>query len=137
MSEELYREILIDHYKQPRGFETLQDDEVSAEGDNPNCGDHIRLKVDREDNTINGVTFDGKGCAICMASASMMTEKMHHIELSEATSFSDDFIAFMRGEKDLDDEELGDLVALQGVRQYPMRVKCATLSWHALRKALS
>ena len=136
MTDDLYQEIILDHYRNPRGFRDLADEEVDAEADNPNCGDHIRVHVDREDGMLREIACDGSGCAICMASTSMMTERLAGRREDEADRQAAAFIAHMRGEAELAEDELEDLAALTGVKQYPMRIKCATLAWHALRKAL-
>lgn len=136
MTDDLYQEIILDHYRHPRGFRDLADEEVDAEADNPNCGDHIRIHVDRDGETLREIACDGSGCAICMASTSMMTERLSGLGEDEADCQAAAFIAHMRGEAELPEDELGDLAALTGVKQYPMRIKCATLAWHALRKAL-
>jgi nitrogen fixation NifU-like protein len=134
--EDLYQDILLDHFKHPRNFHSLADGEVLVDEENPTCGDHIRLAAGVENGHITGVCFDGKGCAISLASASMMSERMRGLTPEEARRLIADFVAFMRSEKELDEDWLGDLAALAGVRQFPLRVKCATMSWHALGKAL-
>ncbi|MBP7829243.1 MAG: SUF system NifU family Fe-S cluster assembly protein [Kiritimatiellae bacterium] len=134
--DELYQDILLDHFKHPRNYGPLPDAEVLVDELNPTCGDHIRLAARLESGRVAEVRFDGKGCAISLASASMMSELMRGLTPQEARARAADFVAFMRGEKELDEESLGDLAALAGVRQFPLRIKCATMSWHALEKAL-
>ena len=134
--DDLYQDILLDHFKHPRNFQPLSDGEVLVDEENPTCGDHIRLTTGVENGRITGVRFDGKGCAISLASASMMSERMNGLTPDEARQMIAEYVAFMRGEKDLDEDWLGDLAALAGVRQFPLRVKCATMSWHAMEKAL-
>lgn len=134
--DELYQDILLDHFKHPRNYGPLPDAEVLVDELNPTCGDHIRLTARLENGRVAEVRFDGKGCAISLASASMMSELMRGLTPEEARARAVDFVAFMRGEKDLDPDALGDLAALAGVRQFPLRIKCATMSWHAMEKAL-
>ncbi|HOW98469.1 MAG TPA: SUF system NifU family Fe-S cluster assembly protein [Kiritimatiellia bacterium] len=134
--DELYQDILLDHFKHPRNYGPLPEPEVLVDELNPTCGDHIRLTARLENGRVADVRFDGQGCAISLASASMMSELMRGLTPDEARARAADFVAFMRGEKDLDPDTLGDLAALAGVRQFPLRIKCATMSWHALEKAL-
>ena len=134
--DDLYRDLILDHCKHPRNFRPLADGEVLVDEENPTCGDHIRLTAKVEQGKIADVKFDGKGCAISTASASMMSEKLIGMPLAEARRLIGDFVAVIRGEKEMDADALGELAALEGVREYPMRVKCATMSWHAAEKAL-
>lgn len=134
--DELYQDILLDHFKRPRNYGPLPDSEVLVDELNPTCGDHIRLAARLENGRVAEVRFDGKGCAISLASASMMSELMRGLTPQEARARAADFAAFMRGEKQIDPDTLGDLAALAGVRQFPLRIKCATMSWHAMEKAL-
>lgn len=134
--DELYKDLILDHCKYPRNFRPLADVEVLVDEENPTCGDHIRLTVKVEQGKIADVKFDGKGCAISTASASMMSERMIGMPVAEARQLIGDFVALIRGEKEMDADALGELAALEGVKQYPMRVKCATMSWHAAEKAL-
>lgn len=135
--EALYQEIILDHYKHPRNFGPLPEGGFSVAHENPFCGDHLQLFLHLEEGRLKDIRFHGRGCAISMASASMMTEKVKGQPISEVRRQIEDFLAFMRHEKELSEEEMGDLVALQGVRQFPVRVKCATLAWNALREALT
>jgi len=135
--EELYQDILLDHFRHPRHFAVLQPEEVLVDEENPTCGDHIRLTARVEQGKIADVRYDGKGCAISMASASMMAEQLVGMGLVEARAKILEFIAILRGEKKPDLDAMGDAAALAGVRQFPLRVKCATMSWHALEKALN
>jgi nitrogen fixation protein NifU and related proteins len=134
--DELYQDLILDHFKHPRNFRPLTDVEVLVDEENPTCGDHIRLTAKVEQGKIVDIKFDGKGCAISTASASMMSEKLIGMPVAEARKLIADFVGVIRGEKEMDADTLGDLVALEGVKQYPMRVKCATMSWHAAEKAL-
>ena len=134
--DDLYKDLILDHSKHPRNFRALADSEVLVDEENPTCGDHLRLTARVEQGKIADVKFDGKGCAISTASASMMTERLIGMPEAEARRLISDFVGVIRGEKELDVDSLGDLAALEGVKQYPMRVKCATMSWHAAEKAL-
>ena len=135
--DDLYQELILDHYRHPRNSRKLEDSEVLVDEENPTCGDHLRLTARVEGGRITDVKFDGKGCAISMSSASMMTERMIGLPVEEGKRAAADFIAFMRGEKEMSTDDLGDLAALEGVKKYPLRVKCATLSWHAVQSALN
>jgi nitrogen fixation protein NifU and related proteins len=132
--DDLYREVILDHYSHPRNKGTLTPADVVQEGANPLCGDEIRLSLIVRDGVVRDVRFDGKGCSISQASASMMTERIKGQPIAEAQRLIAAFKALMRGEASIDD--LGDLEALQGVRKFPVRVKCATLGWVTLEQAL-
>ncbi len=134
--DDLYKDLILDHCKHPRNFRPLADAEVLVDEENPTCGDHIRLTVRVEQGKIADVKFDGQGCAISTASASMMSERLIGMPEAEARRLISDFVGVIRGEKEPDADALGELAALEGVKQYPMRVKCATMSWHAAEKAL-
>jgi nitrogen fixation protein NifU and related proteins len=134
--DELYQDLILDHFKHPRNFRALSDVEVLVDEENPTCGDHIRLMARVEQGKIVDVKYDGKGCAISTASASMMSEKLIGMPVSAARELIGSFVSLIRGEKEMDADTLGELAALEGVKQYPMRVKCATMSWHAVEKAL-
>jgi nitrogen fixation NifU-like protein len=134
--DDLYQELILDHFKHPHNRRPLADSEVLVDEENPTCGDHIRLHVKVSDGKVADVKFDGKGCAISMASTSMMTDQVMDKPVAQARRLISDFVAVMRGEKEVNADELGDLAALEGVRKYPLRVKCATLGWHALEAGL-
>lgn len=134
--DDLYQDVLLDHFKHPRHFQHLPDADVLVDEENPLCGDRIRLAARVENGRIADVRFDGKGCAISLASASLMSERLTGLSVAEARPLIAEFVAVMRGEKTFDPEAWGDLAALAGVRQFPLRVKCATMSWHAMEKAL-
>jgi nitrogen fixation protein NifU and related proteins len=134
--DDLYQDLILDHFKHPRNFRLLSDVEALVDEENPTCGDHIRLTAKVEQGKIVDVAFDGKGCAISTASASMMSEKLIGMPVAEARKVISDFVGMIRGEKKMDADTLGELAALEGVKQYPMRVKCATMSWHAIQAAL-
>lgn len=133
----LYRQVIMDHYQNPRNRGTLDSGTLSAEMNNPSCGDRIMLHLELEDGIVKDVKFDGEGCSISMASASMMTVAIKGKEVSEALQMSALFSDMMLG-KDIDTEELDleDIVALQGVSQFPARIDCATLAWKAMEKGV-
>jgi len=135
--DDLYQEIILDHAKNPRNKENLDfisDDELH---ENPTCGDAVKLAVDYyDDGKLKKVRFDGDGCAISTASASMMTELVEGKTKEEAILMVSDFVSIMRDGAENKLEEWGDIMALEGVIKYPLRVKCATLPWHALEHAL-
>src|SRR5215470_13732062 len=133
----LYQEVLIDHAKRPRNFCELAG-AVSVEGYNPLCGDRIRLYVRRDDGRLRELAFTGSGCAISTASASMMTEALKGKSVAEAEELAERFHRLVTAPVDavVDEEGLGKLAIFAGVREFPVRVKCATLAWHSLRSAL-
>lgn len=140
MSElkDLYQELILDHSKNPRNFRALASANRKAEGYNPLCGDRFTLYLQVEDNTIKDISFEGSGCAISKASASMMTAAVKGKSASEAKVLFENFhkmLAGKPGEK-FDPEKLGKLAAFAGVSEFPVRVKCATLPWHTLHSGL-
>ncbi len=134
---ELYQEVILDHGKNPRNFRHPDDCNRQAEGDNPLCGDRltIYLKVGHN-GLVEDAAFEGRGCAISMASASMMTEMVTGKTDEEARRLFESFHRLMTGEDAGEGEDLDKLVVLSGVRQFPMRVKCATLAWHTMTAAI-
>jgi nitrogen fixation protein NifU and related proteins len=134
---ELYQEILLEHNSKPRNFRKLEDANHTADGYNPLCGDQITLYLKVEGNVITDVGFQGSGCAISRASASMMTQSVKGQKLEKAEEIFDEFHKMLtsRG-ADLDYDKLGDLDMLSGVAEYPARIKCAVLAWHTLHAAL-
>ncbi len=134
--DELYREIILDHYRSPRNRGSLDQPSATSEGDNPLCGDEVRVDLDIRDGRVSDVRFEAKGCSISQASASMMTEAVKGLSLEEVDSLFETFKGMMYGSDEVDVEALGDLEALQGVRKFPVRVKCATLPWNTLQEAL-
>ncbi len=132
--EDLYQEIVLDHYRSPRGAAKLDHIPQTLVHENPPCGDSLKLEVVLgEGGTVDRVRFDGKGCAISTASASLMTEAVKGLTVKQARERADAFIAALRGQAPLETlDEMGDLVAFKGVASFPVRVKCATLAWHAL-----
>lgn len=138
-ASDLYQEVILDHTKSPRNFQRLDDPDRSARGDNPLCGDELTVYVKfDEDEEIEEITFDGDGCAISKASASVMTESVEGKTVDEVEDLMDLFQHLVTGEEttDADITELGDLAVFEGVQRFPTRVKCATLSWHTLKAAL-
>lgn len=134
--QDLYQEILLDHYKRPRNFGPLAASDGDAEGHNPLCGDRVEVHVKLDGDRLTDVRFEGSGCAISTASASMMTEAVRGRTRQEAAALYERFHELVTGAAPADDERLGELASLGGVREFPMRVKCATLAWHTLRAAL-
>jgi nitrogen fixation NifU-like protein len=135
---ELYQEVILDHHKHPRNFGRLATANRHAEGFNPLCGDRVTVYAQVEDDHIRDVSFEGTGCAICMASASVMTDEVAGKSMDSAEQLFVQFHDLVTGEsaKMPDVDALGKLAVFMGVREFPVRVKCATLPWHALRAAL-
>lgn len=140
--KELYQEIILDHGKNPRNLGKFENFNKDAKGHNPLCGDkvHLFLKLD-ENKNVNDISFEGEGCAISMASASIMTDLMKGKSEKEAKEIIDKFLDMIKEKDDINtnllkEDEKTKLMSLGGVKNYPMRVKCATLSWHALSSAL-
>lgn len=141
MSElrELYQQVILDHSRKPRNFGKLQDANRTAEGYNPLCGDQITLYLDVEDGVIRSAAFQGTGCAISKAAASMMTDSLAGKSPADAETLGRRVRAMLTGEAngDASGRDLGKLAVFAGVREFPSRVKCATLAWHTLQAALS
>ena len=133
---DLYREIILDHNHHPRNFGELPDADRVVEGVNPLCGDRITLYVKLADGVVSDLRFKGSGCAISMASSSLMTEKAKGASTDEVLQLFERVHAMLTGTDDGDGTDLDKLAALSGVREYPSRVKCASLGWHALKTAL-
>lgn len=135
---ELYQEMILDHHKHPRNFGRLASANRHAEGFNPLCGDRITVYAQVDGDTIKDLSFEGSGCAICMASASLMTDELSGRNIDTAEALYVRFHDLVTGEsaKAPDLDVLGKLAVFLGVREFPVRVKCATLPWHALRAAL-
>ena len=136
--QELYQEVVLDHNRRPRNFKRPDHVNRTAEGFNPLCGDQVNVYLNVEDDVITDVGFEGQGCAISRASTSMMTESIKGKTTTEAGEIFSAFRAMVTGAATggSNGEILGDLGVLHGVSQYPARIKCATLSWHALQAAL-
>ena len=134
---ELYQEIILDHYKRPRNHGCVEGATAHGEGHNPLCGDRIEVTLKLENDIVTEIAFDGAGCAISTASASLMTELVKGKSRSEVNRLFREFRTVVT-EPDADlPDDLGDLAALAGVREHPVRIKCATLAWHTLNAALA
>lgn len=136
MVDDLYQEIILDHSKRPRNCHPMEDANRKAEGYNPLCGDKLKLYLKMEDGIVKDVSFVGSGCAISTASASLMTESLKGKTREEAIALLDKFHELLTTDSPVSNE-LGKLVVFCGVRDYPARVKCATLAWHTLKSALN
>lgn len=136
--KDLYQEVIVDHNRSPRNFGKLEHADKILEGFNPLCGDRLSLYLKLDNNTISDISFDGSGCAISVASASLMTEAMKGKSIDDAESIFNQFHELVTGNEDsIEPEKLGKLAAIAGVRDYPTRVKCATLCWHTLHSGLT
>lgn len=134
---ELYQEVILDHNKRPRNRGRLEQPTNEADGHNPLCGDQVHLTIQTKDGQIESIAFDGQGCAISTASASLMTEAVKGKTIAEAEGIFREFQTMVTTPDDGEEHsELGSLIALAGVRDYPVRIKCATLPWHTLHAAL-
>jgi nitrogen fixation NifU-like protein len=133
---DLYRDVILDHNRQPRNFGDLEPADASVEGFNPMCGDHLTLRLRLNEDTISDIRFKGEGCAISTASASLMTEAVKGRTRDEALKLFDRVHQLLTDDAAPPADELGKLAALSGVREYPARVKCASLCWHTLASAL-
>jgi SUF system NifU family Fe-S assembly protein len=138
MSElrELYQEVILEHSKKPRNYRLPENANRKAEGFNPLCGDHFTVYLDMKDGAISDIGFQGSGCAISKASASMMTQTLKGKTTAEAEDIFARFHDLVTGHAPGSEESLGKLAVFAGVSEFPLRVKCATLAWHALRAAL-
>ena len=141
MSElsELYQELILDHNRRPRNFGSLPDANRFAEGYNPLCGDKLKVYLRLENDRIAGVSFEGSGCAISKASASLMTDAVKGQTISDATALFDRVHAMLTTpiDRPVDASDVGKLAVLSGVREFPVRIKCASLAWHTLKAALA
>lgn len=134
---ELYQELVVEHKRAPRNFGSLDSLTHQARGHNPQCGDDLRVELKVEGERLSDLRFNGQGCAICIASASMMTEALKGARVDEAQQLQRRFRAVLTGQLEPEAAGLGKLVSLAGVRRYPSRIKCALLGWHALMHALA
>jgi nitrogen fixation NifU-like protein len=141
MSElsELYQQVILDHNKKPRNFRKLEEANHSAEGYNPLCGDHLTVYLELENEAVKDVSFEGSGCAISKASASMMTQAVKGKSKPEIEKIFQEFHTMVTAdpEEEIGSNQLGNLKIFAGVREFPVRVKCATLSWHTMHAALN
>lgn len=133
---DLYRDVILDHNRRPRNFGTLESADASVEGFNPMCGDRLTVRLKMDEDKISDIRFEGQGCAISTASASMMTEAVKGRTRAEALRLFDRVHELLTDDAAPPADELGKLASLSGVRAYPARVKCASLCWHTLASAL-
>lgn len=133
----LYRQVIMDHYKNPRNRGVIEGDHMTVDMNNPTCGDRIQLQLQVDDGKVKDAKFDGEGCSISMSSASMMTQAIKGKPIDDALKMSETFSELMQG-NDIENEDLdlGDIEALQGVSKFPARIKCATLAWKAMEKGV-
>jgi nitrogen fixation protein NifU and related proteins len=134
---DLYQELILDHNRRPRNFHTLADASHTAEGYNPLCGDRLTLYLKVEGGVVRDAAFEGAGCAISKASASLMTDAVKGKSVAEAQALFDRFHRMVTTPPEQPVEDLGKLSALAGVREFPVRVKCASLAWHTLKAAMA
>jgi nitrogen fixation protein NifU and related proteins len=134
--DDIYKEVILDHYKNPRNKHELGNAELSCTRNNPLCGDEITVYAHVSDGTIEELAFQGAGCSISQSSASMMTEAATGASVDEALELAGSFRGMMSGDVEPDEDRFGDLVALKGVVKYPIRIKCAVLAWDVLQEAL-
>lgn len=134
--KELYREVILDHNRSPRNFGEIEDADRVVNGVNPLCGDKMTLYIKLDGDRIDDVRFEGTGCAISIASSSLMTERVKGTTVDETLELFDDVHDMLTGSRE-PDERMEKLAALAGVREFPSRVKCASLAWHALKSALT
>jgi len=134
--DDIYKEVILDHYKSPRNKRELPGAELRCHANNPLCGDEITVFAHLEGDTVHEVTFQGAGCSISQSSASMMTEAVTGRTVDDAKALAADVRGMMAGEVDPEEDRFGDLVALKGVVKYPIRIKCAVLAWDVLQDAL-
>ncbi|WP_026907021.1 Fe-S cluster assembly sulfur transfer protein SufU [Paucisalibacillus globulus] len=135
--ETLYRQVIMDHYKNPRNRGAIEGDALTVDMNNPTCGDRIQLQLQVEDGIVKDAKFEGEGCSISMSSASMMTQAIKGKSVTDALKMSKLFSEMMLGEEIDSDMEMGDAEALSGVSQFPARIKCATLAWKAMEKGVN
>jgi nitrogen fixation NifU-like protein len=133
---ELYQEVILDHNRRPRNYRRLEGASHHAEGYNPLCGDRVTVFVQIDGDRISDVAFEGSGCAISKASASLMTDRVKGTTVAEARDLFERFHRMVTTPVDQEVEEMGKLSALAGVREFPVRVKCASLAWHTLKAAM-
>ena len=135
---DLYQEIILDHNRRPRNYREVEDSTHHAEGNNPICGDEISVYLRVDDNKVADIGFQGEGCAISKASASLMTSDVKGKSVKEAMERFEQVKGMLTGTEENPDilDEMGNIACLSGVRRFPARIKCATLAWHALRAAI-
>jgi len=135
--DDLYREVILDHYRSPRGAKPLADPDVREEGFNPLCGDELTLELEVEEGVIRDLSVRSRGCSISVASGSLLAEALRGRTVAEARHLLAGFKAMMQGQAPGDGVEMGDLEVLEGVKNFPVRIKCALLPWTTLEQALS
>tara|TARA_B100001250_G_scaffold381110_1_gene373140 strand:- start:700 stop:1146 length:447 start_codon:yes stop_codon:yes gene_type:complete len=135
--KDLYQEIIVDHNRNPRNFGIIDNADKIIEGFNPLCGDKLKLYLKTEGQSIADISFDGSGCAISVASASLMTDAMKGKSIIDAEQLFNSFHELITNENGVDTKSLGKLAVLAGVKDFPARVKCATLCWHTLHSAIT
>lgn len=134
---ELYQDVVVEHKRTPRNFGHLSAPTHQAQGTNPQCGDNLSVELEIQNDQVRDIRFSGQGCAICIASASMMSEAVKGQDVQLAQQLQQHFRAVLTGQIEPEEAPLGKLVSLAGVRRYPSRIKCALLGWHALMHALA
>jgi nitrogen fixation NifU-like protein len=134
--DDLYREVVLDHYRSPRGRDPLPSPDIKHEGFNPVCGDEVQLALDMNDSEVRGAQICTRGCAISVASGSMLAELLPGMSIEEIDEMMEIFRSMLQGTSPPEDLDLGDLEAMRGVSKFPVRVKCALLPWMTLREAL-
>jgi len=134
--DDLYQEIILEHYKSPKNRGSLKEPDATAEGHNPFCGDEISLSLQLKDGHVHDIAFNGSGCAISQASASVMTEAVKGKSVAKVRELFDKFSQMIKNGEITDVDEMEELAAFQGVSEFPTRVKCAMLAWNALKDGL-
>ncbi len=134
--DDLYREVILDHYRNPRNKRPLDGADIDLLHNNPLCGDEISVRVKLADGVVEDAAFEGQGCSISQASASMLTDKIKGMKIDDVEGLVLEFRGMMAGKEGADDDALGDLVALKGVVKYPVRIKCAVLAWDTLQEGV-
>jgi len=134
--DDLFREVILDHYRNPRNKRGLPEADIDLAHNNPLCGDEISVRVKVADGGVSDAAFEGQGCSISQASASMLTERIKGMPLEDVEGLILDFRGMMAGKESGDEDHLGDLVALKGVVKYPVRIKCAVLAWDTLQEGV-
>ena len=134
--DDLYREVILDHYRNPRNKRPLDGADIDLAHNNPLCGDEISVRVKVSDGSVQEAAFEGQGCSISQASASMLTDRINGMKLDDVDDLILKFRGMMAGKETPDDDVLGDLVALKGVVKYPVRIKCAVLAWDTLQEGV-
>lgn len=134
--DDLYREVILDHYRNPRNKRPLDGADIDLLHNNPLCGDEISVRVKLADGVVSDAAFEGQGCSISQASASMLTDRIKGMKLDAVEDLVLEFRGMMAGKEAADEDALGDLVALKGVVKYPVRIKCAVLAWDTLQEGV-